>query len=248
MNVFSSVILVLCTFLSTHVQAVDVTVNPALVGQLKTAATQLDRLNLLPEDSDWLFDFTAQPKYTFSPGSVVNANAATFPATVGNGMTMAMISLDPCSMLPPHYHPRASNYVVAVEGTTDTYFIEENGARLVKNTLTPGKMTIFPQASVHTMVNTGCVKAQLVSALNNEDQGTQNMANTLLSLPSDIVQRILGAGADITTLAGGIPPVGTGSNSGTQECLARCGINNNGTSTPSSTKKEKRSMRIDQRE
>ena len=172
MNVFSSVILVLCTFLSTHVQAVDVTVvrahfhnslfyhlispqNPALVGQLKTAATQLDRLNLLPEDSDWLFDFTAQPKYTFSPGSVVNANAATFPATVGNGMTMAMISLDPCSMLPPHYHPRASNYVVAVEGTTDTYFIEENGARLVKNTLTPGKMTIFPQASVHTMVNTG---------------------------------------------------------------------------------------------
>lgn len=70
-------------------------------------------------------------------------------------MTMAMISLGPCAMLPPHYHPRASNYVVAVTGTTDTYFIEENGARLVSTTLTPGKMTIFPQASLHTMVNTG---------------------------------------------------------------------------------------------
>jgi len=58
-------------------------------------------------------------------------------------------------MLPPHYHPRAANYVVAVTGTTVTYFIEENGARIVTNTLTPWKMTIFPQASIHAMVNTG---------------------------------------------------------------------------------------------
>lgn len=58
-------------------------------------------------------------------------------------------------MLPPHLHPRAANYVVAVAGKTVTYFVEENGARLVTNTLTPGKMTIFPQASIHTMVNIG---------------------------------------------------------------------------------------------
>ena len=58
-------------------------------------------------------------------------------------------------MLPPHMHPRATNLVVAVEGTTNTYMVEENGARLVKQTLTPGKMTIFPQGSLHTMQNTG---------------------------------------------------------------------------------------------
>jgi hypothetical protein len=141
--------------LASSAYAVDVTANPALDAKLKTDATQLDRLSDLPKDSDWLFDFRAQPSYTYSPGSVVNANAATFPATVGNGMTMAMLSLGPCAMLPPHYHPRASNYVVAVEGTTNTYMIEENGARLVKEMLTPGKMTIFPAASLHTMQNTG---------------------------------------------------------------------------------------------
>jgi len=168
-----TVVMLLFGVLSTRVSAIDQTVDPELVAKLKTAATQLDRLNLLPDNSDWLFDFNAQPNYTYSPGSFVNANvsiallhgvqtlltatlqAATFPAAVGNGLTMAMISLGPCSMLPPHYHPRASNYVVAVAGTTVTYFIEENGARLVTNTLTPGKMTIFPQASLHTMVNTG---------------------------------------------------------------------------------------------
>ncbi|KAI9870606.1 MAG: hypothetical protein M1830_004051, partial [Pleopsidium flavum] len=60
--------------LSTRVSALDQTGNPELVAKLKTAATQLDRLNLLPDNSDWLFDFNAQPSYTFSPGSVVNAN------------------------------------------------------------------------------------------------------------------------------------------------------------------------------
>jgi hypothetical protein len=141
--------------LYSTIHAVDKTVNPALDASLKTAATQLDRLALLSSDSDWLFDFTAQPSYTYSPGSVVNANAATFPAAVGNGMTMALLNLGPCAMLPPHYHPRATNFVVAVEGTTNTYMIEENGARLVSETLTPGKMTIFPAASLHTMQNTG---------------------------------------------------------------------------------------------
>lgn len=58
-------------------------------------------------------------------------------------------------MLPPHYHPRATNYVVAVKGNTTTYMFEENGARLVVETLTPGKATIFPQASMHMMANNG---------------------------------------------------------------------------------------------
>jgi len=141
--------------LASVARAVDADTNADLVAKLKMADTNIDRMNLLPNDTDWLFDFTQQAKYTFSPGGVINANAATFPATVGNGLTMAMLNLGPCSMLPPHYHPRASNYVVAVAGTTDTYMIAENGARTVKETLTPGKMTIFPAASIHTMMNTG---------------------------------------------------------------------------------------------
>lgn len=40
--------------------AIDKTRDPALVAQLKAAATQLDRLALLPNDEDWLFDFTVR--------------------------------------------------------------------------------------------------------------------------------------------------------------------------------------------
>jgi len=71
-----------------HAEAVDKTRQPALDASLGNAATQLDRLALLPSDDDWLFDFTAQqPNYNFAPGGVTNMNAATFPAAKGNGMT-----------------------------------------------------------------------------------------------------------------------------------------------------------------
>lgn len=66
-----------------------------------------------------------------------------------------MLNLAPCGMLPPHYHPRASNYVVAVRGNTTTFMYEENGAELVTETLLPGQMTIFPMGSMHMMVNNG---------------------------------------------------------------------------------------------
>ena len=204
------------------VYAVDKDTNTDLVAKLRMANTNLDRLALLPKDEDWLFDFTKDDKYTFSPGGVVNANAATFPATVGQGMTMAMLNLGPCSMLPPHLHPRATNFVVAVSGQTRTFMINENGARTVTEVLTPGKMTIFPQGSVHSMMNIGCENAQLISALNSDDTGTTNLANAFFSLPSNITGPIVGAGVNTQSIFNQVPGVGTGAAFGPEQCIAAC--------------------------
>lgn len=57
-------------------------------------------------------------------------------------------------MLPPHYH-REHNVVVAISGTTETMMIQENGAAVVTQNLTEGQATIFPRASMHTMINNG---------------------------------------------------------------------------------------------
>jgi len=207
------------------VLAVDKTVNPSLDQKLFEAPTNLDRINLLPDNADWIFDFTAQPYYTFSPGGVINANAATFPATKGLGMTLAVLNLGPCSMLPPHLHPRATNFVVAVAGSTHTYMINENGARTVETILTPGKMTIFPQAAVHMMYNTGCENSQLISALNSDDSGTTNLANNLFALSPEYLNAVFGySGLDVNGTKASIPPVGTGAQWGSKECLAKCGL------------------------
>ncbi|KAK8205844.1 spherulin-1A [Phyllosticta capitalensis] len=214
--------------LASPSHAVDKTVNGPLVASAITAATRLDRAALFSANES-VFDFTKHPYHTFSPGGVVNANRATFPLVTGNGMTMAMLYLGPCAMLPAHFHPRASNYVVSVVGTTETYMVEENGAPTVKATLKEGSMTIFPRGSVHMMENPSCTPNTLVSALNAEDTGTTNLATTLFNaFPDSLVFPNLGYAIDNATLGRiqhDMPGVGTGAIWGRRECLTRCGIN-----------------------
>lgn len=92
---FAGVSFVVATIVASVASAADTGINTNLVQQLKVATTNMDRMNLLPKSSDWFFDFTKSNKYTFSPGGVVYADAATFPATTGNGMSMVSRSLPP---------------------------------------------------------------------------------------------------------------------------------------------------------
>lgn len=50
------------------VKAVDKDVDPDLVAKLRMANTNLDRLALLPNNDDWVYDFTTSEKYTYEPG------------------------------------------------------------------------------------------------------------------------------------------------------------------------------------
>ncbi|KAI7123895.1 hypothetical protein KC324_g17918, partial [Hortaea werneckii] len=201
------------------------TTDPASCSALKGVCTQADRLNILETDDDWLFDFNDYPEtYNFAPGGVTTAKASTFAATVENGMSMAMLNMGPCAMLPPHWHPRASNYVVTVLGSVTTYMWEENGARLVTEKLTPGKMTIFPQGSMHMMVNTGCENAQVVSALNSPDAGTANVGQVFANgFPAPLVNAAFGWEVAGPLAKSKMLPPGTGVNWGPRECLQRCG-------------------------
>jgi oxalate decarboxylase/phosphoglucose isomerase-like protein (cupin superfamily) len=148
-----SSILLSALAVAAPILAVDTPVNATLNAELITAPTELNKLALVRDD--YTFDFTQSEKYSYSPGGVVNANAATFPASTGHGLTIAWLALGPCAMLPPHFHPRADNFVVAVDGNTTTYMVQENGAKVVTSDLTRGKMTIFPRGSVHSMQNNG---------------------------------------------------------------------------------------------
>jgi hypothetical protein len=63
-----------------------------------------------------------------------------------------------------------------MNGEIETGFIEENGARFVHNVLTKGQGMFFPQGSIHYQINTGCDPVLFVAALNNEDPGTNQIA------------------------------------------------------------------------
>lgn len=129
--------------------------NPNLNAMLKMAATNYDRHALLAKDSDWYYDFFNHKDYDEQIGSVITADAATFPAVTGMGISYALLKLGPCSMLPPHFHQRAHNAVVGIKGNTTSWMINENGVRVVKVDIVPYRVTLFPQGSMHVMQNNG---------------------------------------------------------------------------------------------
>ena len=106
----------------------------------------------------------------------------------------------------------------------DHFRILTPGHSLPTHSYLPPSITL-----AHTLPSTdhvpGCENAQLVSALDSEDTGTINYLNSLYQLPDDMVRAAFGD-ADLNTeqLGKGIPPVGTGSVLGSEECLKRCNL------------------------
>lgn len=149
--------IVLLTSLLTLTPSINAakSVNPNLNAMLKMAATNYDRHVILAKDSDWYYDFPTHPDYNKEVGAVITADAATFPALTDMGISYALLKLGPCSMLPPHFHQRAHNAVVAITGNTTSWMMNENGVRTVKVDIVPFRMTIFPQGSLHVMQNNG---------------------------------------------------------------------------------------------
>jgi len=100
-------------------------------------------------------------------------------------------------------------------------------------------MTLHSSVRMHSVTDappTGCTNAQLVSALDSEDTGTLNVGYGMQSFPSDLWNAAFGY-QDISTneTLSQIPAVGTGSNYGPKECLARCAaMGTNGNTTEGS--------------
>jgi oxalate decarboxylase/phosphoglucose isomerase-like protein (cupin superfamily) len=154
---FSKTIL-FATILPSLISAADPqsrTVKPEVNAALKTAATNFDRNAILSQTSAWYYDFDSHQNFDAEQGAVINADAASFPALTGMGISIALLKLAPCGMLPPHYHPRAHNLVTAVSGNTTSWMIGENGVKTHMVDLIPFRVTIFPQGSLHVMQNNG---------------------------------------------------------------------------------------------
>lgn len=210
------------------------TADPAIIPALITAASQVDRINILQNDSDFVFDFLNPPPFvtpvTGAGGHTIAATRKTFPALVSNGMAMTIGFLGPCGLNTPHTHPRATEFNFIVNGTVMVGFQAENGARFVFNNVTAGQATIFPKGSIHFEQNLGCDAIIFVAAFNDEDPGVNQAAQGLFALPPDVVSTTLG-GINVANVRNIKRRIPANVALGTEECRRRCGLQGYGTET-----------------
>lgn len=202
-----------------------------LIRQLELAPTAADRHNLLPESSQWLYDFNSPPTAAITEstgGRTVKADPGTFPATIGNGVSMTVGFIGPCGFNTPHTHPRSSEFNIVVEGRLETQFQAENGVKPIENTLNKFQATIFPMGAIHTEFNPDCGNATFIAGFGNQDPGVLQSAQSFFGLNDEIVKAALAVdtinGADIDAFKGKIP---ANVALGVEECLAKCNIKKN---------------------
>jgi hypothetical protein len=76
-------------------------------------------------------------------------------ALEGAGVSIAVLKMGPCGMLPVHEHPRAGNVVTGITGNVTSWMIGDNGSRVVTVNIFPFIVTYFPPGTVHVMQNNG---------------------------------------------------------------------------------------------
>ncbi|KEP50216.1 spherulin-1A protein [Rhizoctonia solani 123E] len=206
-----------------------------LVSELTVAATQSERLAILDEDKDFVFDFLNAANIQGAVGKgnggqAVSAKTTTFPALIGNNLAMTVGFLGPCAQNTPHIHPRSAEMLVMVAGDTiNTGTFQENGARFVENKIEVGQATVFPMGSVHFQQNLGCDPAIFVAGFANEDPGTLQIAQGFFQqLPPDTVSATLGelGVEEVQDISKKIP---ANIAFGIAECVKRCKIDRNST-------------------
>jgi hypothetical protein len=196
-----------------------------------------------------VFDFNGAPPAQGATGGVSKAAVSTplgchalkmltslktvetYPFSTGLDIGVTVVFLEPCGINTPHLHPRATEFLVLVEGSNLKFgSILENGLvgpeqnQELSGTLNKFQGTAFPQGSIHWQFNDGCDPAVLVAALNSGNPGTSQVAQNFLGLNAAVVNATLGApttinGNSVQEFAKSIP---VNLAQDVSSCLSRC--------------------------
>ncbi|CBI36778.3 unnamed protein product, partial [Vitis vinifera] len=114
-------------------------------------------------------------------GSIVNLiNVDQLPGENALGVSVARIDYEPNGQNPPHFHPRASEILVVLEGTLFVGFITSNPEhRFVSKVLNKGDVFVFPFSLIHFQVNIGHTNAVAIAAFNSQNPGIVTIASSM---------------------------------------------------------------------
>ncbi|CAM9923374.1 unnamed protein product [Ectocarpus sp. 6 AP-2014] len=190
-----------------------------------TAQQQITMFN--PED----FVFTLGGPEPDAPVDGFQIRAATLgqiPALDGQGIAMALVNLDACTINLPHIHPRATEMMYVINGEhLRVAFVEENGGEgAVVNDLSQGDVSFFPQGLIHYEQNLGCEPVTFLAALNNDDPGAVTITTRFFELPSEAIQASLNfEDPALQKLIESLPDAPAEARG---QCLERCGLADGG--------------------
>ncbi|KAK4413041.1 putative germin-like protein 2-1 [Sesamum alatum] len=144
--------------------------------------------------NDFSFSGLHLPGNTKNPlGSTVTpVSVAQLPGLNTLGISMARLDFAPMGLIPPHFHPRASEVLTVIQGSLEVGFVTSNpDNRLITKTLQKGDVFVFPVGLVHFQRNVGNGYAVAISGLSSQNPGVVTVTNAVFGSKPDISADIL---------------------------------------------------------
>eukprot|EP00798_Chlamydomonas_sp_ICE-L_P022784 gene22784-29951_t len=163
-----------------------------------------------------------------SPAGVVwSYNVAGFPICAKVEMSQAVVRMNPCTKNMPHHHPRATEWIIVLQGSLNISMVEENGGRAATVLLDASGNGLptypIPRGLPHTQENLGCGFTIFVATFNHGDPGTVSHAAALHRFPATVLATALGiTHAEAEEKIASINPASLGGLQIDKECQARC--------------------------
>nr|QOX06020.1 germin-like protein 1 [Craterostigma plantagineum] len=123
-------------------------------------------------------------KATFSP-----VNVRQVPGANTLGLTIARLDFAAGGFLPPHFHPRASEFLMVLKGSMEVgMVIPSQGYKLLNKTLNKGDAFVVPVGLVHYQRNKAAKGRSTVvfAALNSQNPGLTVLANSVFGATPEI--------------------------------------------------------------
>ncbi|KDP32127.1 hypothetical protein JCGZ_12588 [Jatropha curcas] len=112
--------------------------------------------------------------------NVTLVSVDTLPGLNTLGISLARLDFAPYGgLVPPHYHPRATEILTLLKGKLYVGFVTSNPSRLISKVLNPGDVFVFPIGLIHFQFNIGETDAVAISGLSSQNPGVVLIANAV---------------------------------------------------------------------
>ncbi|XP_044429694.1 germin-like protein 5-1 [Triticum aestivum] len=143
---------------------------------------------------DFLFGGLDKPGGKTSKRFGFTANQVQIPGLNTLGESHVRLDVVPGGVFPVHYHPRAAETALVLEGSVYFGFVSSYpDNKLYAKVLRKGDVFAVPQGLVHFLYNNGSAPATLYASLSSQNPGLVLLGNLLFTgaLPDDLVAKTL---------------------------------------------------------
>jgi len=126
------------------------------------------------------------PQVVAKGGTIQEANQSTFPGLMGSGLALYLLTLEPGAVRIPHWHPDAAELDYCLAGTCRIGLGFPTG-EWQRFDLTPGEISILPQAWFHYIQNIGDETLRLLLAFNNSSPNDIGISEGFQAIPKEVL-------------------------------------------------------------